>query len=520
MRSLPTSEDMPRMPIKFRNLAFYSTAVALFIACAPDLDALSTEYAGGAGGTGGTAGTDAMGGTDSGTGGSDPTGGTSGDAGDSGSGGTGANGGTGGSSGKGGSSGSTGGTTVMPSACMNDTTDSNETDVDCGGSSDCKRCGLTQSCSRNSDCGSSYCRNRRCAQPSCTDGVKNQDETAIDCGGTCAPELGCDDGQACREDEDCAGSFCSDDVCTDHCTSDRRDANETDEDCGGSDCAPCAANKRCNEAEDCESKICFNNICQAATCSDNIRNQDESDRDCGGVCGLEDKWCTAQDNQRCNAGADCDTYVCSSAGRCVDDIVIGSTAMIDNLEDQNLVIPSNGGRAGNWYAYGDGTATASFGVAAIPGKRGPNSLYAVHTAGSGFTTWGSGIGADLNNSGSGTGNKLPYDASAYRGVTFWARSEAAMSVTTLFPDGNTDPAGGICNAQPAPDGVCDHHWNAGISLTPTWKRFTILFADLVLEPGTVPVPTAPDPAKLVSIQFRVQPGTTYDFWIDDVAFLE
>lgn len=513
------------MSIKLRTIAFYSTAVALFIACAPDLDALSTEYSGGAAGTGGTGGTDATGGTSSGTGGIDPVGGSSGEAGDSGSGGNGGS--TGGASGKGGSSGSTGGTTVMPSACMNDMTDSNETDVDCGGSSDCKRCGLTQSCSRNSDCGSSYCRNRRCAQPTCSDGAKNQDETAIDCGGTCAPDLACDDGQACDEDVDCKGGFCSDDICTDHCTSERRDANETDEDCGGPDCDPCGPTKRCNEAEDCDSKICFNNVCQAATCTDNIRNQDESDRDCGGVCGLEGIWCTAQDNQRCNSGADCDTQVCSTAGRCVDDIVVSANAVIDDMEDQNLVIAAIDGRIGNWYPYGDGTATPSFGIAAItPGKRGPNSTYAVHTSGSGFMIWGSGIGADLNNSGTGTSNKVPYDASAYRGITFWARSATTMTVTAVIPDGNTDAAGSRgTNPSPTPctvvpDGVCDHHWTAGISLTPAWKRYTVLFAELVLEPGGFPVPTAPDPSRMVSVQFRVTAGNTYDFWIDDVAFLE
>jgi hypothetical protein len=512
------------MPIKTRFLAFYSITIAAFVACAPDLDALVTEYAGGAGGAGGTSGTggtDASGGMDAGTGGTEPgTGGTepgtggSSMAGESGEGGeSGSSAGKGGSSGKGGSDG-TGGSTVMPSACMNESTDSNESDLDCGGSSDCKRCGLTQSCTRNSDCASAYCRNRRCAQPTCADDAKNQDETAVDCGGSCAPDLACEDGQGCREDQDCAGEFCSGEVCTDHCTSERREATETDEDCGGPDCAPCAATKRCNEAEDCESKVCFNNLCQAASCADGVRNQDESDQDCGGVCTSEGKWCLEED--RCNSAADCESYVCTD-GRCADDLVIGANAVIDNLEDSNNVIPLIDGRTGNWYQYSDQTATPTLTIAAIPGKRGPNSLVAVHTTGSGFMTWGSGIGVDLNSS---SGTKQPWDASAYRGVTFWGRAEATVSVTNTYPDGNTDPSGGVCNALPAPDGVCDHHWNVGISLTPTWKRYTVLFADLVLEPGTVPPPTAPDPSRLVSIQFRVQPGTTYDFWIDDLAFLE
>lgn len=82
------------------------------------------------------------------------------------------------------------------------------------------------------DCDSSVDEN--CEVTSCFDGVKNQGEGGIDCGGPCP---------AC--------SSCSDGV---------KNQNEEGIDCGGS----CKA---------CES------------CVDGIKNQDEEDIDCGGVCG-------------------------------------------------------------------------------------------------------------------------------------------------------------------------------------------------------------------------------------------
>ena len=47
-------------------------------------------------------------------------------------------------------------------------------------------------------------------QPSCSDGIKNQDETDIDCGGVC---LGCIDGKNCVQDSDCQSKYCKGGLC-------------------------------------------------------------------------------------------------------------------------------------------------------------------------------------------------------------------------------------------------------------------------------------------------------------------
>lgn len=47
--------------------------------------------------------------------------------------------------------------------------------------------------------------------PTCTDGIKNGNETGVDCGGSC-PVL-CPAGQGCSTHDDCAGAWCSEGDC-------------------------------------------------------------------------------------------------------------------------------------------------------------------------------------------------------------------------------------------------------------------------------------------------------------------
>lgn len=47
--------------------------------------------------------------------------------------------------------------------------------------------------------------------PTCSDGVKNQDETDIDCGGLTCPK--CNDTKACNVSSDCGSLVCTATVC-------------------------------------------------------------------------------------------------------------------------------------------------------------------------------------------------------------------------------------------------------------------------------------------------------------------
>jgi hypothetical protein len=71
--------------------------------------------------------------------------------------------------------------------CTNQAKDQDETDVDCGGST-CDPCDDEfATCNLDKDCATGmYCyQHIKCMKPTCSDGVKNQDETNIDCGGKC-----------------------------------------------------------------------------------------------------------------------------------------------------------------------------------------------------------------------------------------------------------------------------------------------------------------------------------------------
>lgn len=97
-------------------------------------------------------------------------------------------------------------------------------------------------CEGDAECASDYCNpNGLCATPTCSDDVQNQDETDVDCGGSC---------DACE---------------TPSCTDGELNQDETDVDCGGA-CDACAEGDSCEAHTDCETDFCNDNVCAAAAC--------------------------------------------------------------------------------------------------------------------------------------------------------------------------------------------------------------------------------------------------------------
>lgn len=95
-------------------------------------------------------------------------------------------------------------TCVAPASCTDNIKNQDETDIDCGGSTCTTRCSVTQTCITTSDCILSTCISGVCSnQPiaTCTDGIKNGAETDVDCGGpTCQK---CSPGKSCLINQDC-----------------------------------------------------------------------------------------------------------------------------------------------------------------------------------------------------------------------------------------------------------------------------------------------------------------------------
>ena len=96
---------------------------------------------------------------------------------------------------------------------------------------------------------------------SCSDSVKNGDETAIDCGGdTCGR---CNDGKDCRFPADCKSDQCEitavGQTCT-SCVNTIKDGVETGPDCGGSQCQKrCSNDVSCLVDGDCMTDKCDTN---------------------------------------------------------------------------------------------------------------------------------------------------------------------------------------------------------------------------------------------------------------------
>ncbi|MGM5482697.1 MAG: hypothetical protein ACQESF_04505 [Nanobdellota archaeon] len=76
------------------------------------------------------------------------------------------------------------------------------------------------------------------------------------------------------------------------CFDDIKNQEETDIDCGGN-CKGCKEGKQCKKDSDCLSGYCESGVCKAPSCQDGMKNQNEEGVDCGGVC----KPCSKESSQ-------------------------------------------------------------------------------------------------------------------------------------------------------------------------------------------------------------------------------
>jgi len=166
-------------------------------------------------------------------------------------------------------------------------------------------------------------------EPTCEDALLNQDETDVDCGGSCPA---CVDGQACLVDEDCTSTVCTEGVCAAPACDDLKlNGVETDVDCGGPDCLPCADMLACLVGPDCESQSCVANICEAPSCEDGTKNAGETDIDCGGP-----------DCDPCPDGGVCLMDVDCTSGACIADICVGATCFDGVMNGDELDVDCGG----------------------------------------------------------------------------------------------------------------------------------------------------------------------------------
>ena len=201
-----------------------------------------------------------------------------------------------------------------------------------------------------------YCSNGRLYKNNCDtlchDGLKNEEETDIDCGGTICGK--CSEGKACLTNDDCLSGSCLDSVCqpescvkagcanglacdaisgTCHSCEDQvQSGDESDIDCGGSVCNACALGLKCTRNSDCISQSCSNGVCMSleVTCDNGQKDPSETDVDCGGLCAPCENGLACLDNIDCTSGfcdnGTCGTVKCTSDADCPDGICDASGA--------------------------------------------------------------------------------------------------------------------------------------------------------------------------------------------------
>ena len=188
--------------------------------------------------------------------------------------------------------------------------------------------------------------------------------------------------------------------------------------------------------------------------------------------------------------------------------------VIDDAEDDNNQVAPNKGRTGYWYTFADKAGTtiqpALGGTFAMSAGGAQGSAHSAHMSGKigGAAIVYGGMGFNF------VDPKGAYDASAYKGISFWAKAgPGTTKVRVKIPDVNTDQDGHVCTE-------CFNDFGTDIELTPTWTKYTLPFATLTQMQGWgAPHPGAVTKSKLYGVQWQVNsPGAAYDIWVDDIEF--
>lgn len=190
--------------------------------------------------------------------------------------------------------------------------------------------------------------------------------------------------------------------------------------------------------------------------------------------------------------------------------------LIENMEDGNPFILPIEKRDGNWYTTADkGSSVTAPTMAAVTDSPSAGSTKAFYFKGNGSGGWGALAGFDFLFVG--TGEKLPYDAAHYKGITFYAKAAAATTITVRVPIVATTPnaEGSTCTVAPATPVTCEDHYSVDVPLTTSWRAVTFVWADLH-QVGWGKQTW--DASKLISMQFFVK--TAAEYWVDDISFVK
>jgi hypothetical protein len=104
-----------------------------------------------------------------------------------------------------------------------------------------------------------------------------------------------------------------------------------------------------------------------------------------------------------------------------------------------------------------------------------------------------------------------YDATAFRGVRFWARASVRGPMRFKVADHDTIMEGNVCR-------VCNDHYAVDLDVTPDWQLYSVPWTAL-MQLGAGDKFPALDLTRLFAIEFFPAPENgAFDLWIDDVTF--
>jgi hypothetical protein len=217
------------------------------------------------------------------------------------------------------------------------------------------------------------------------------------------------------------------------------------------------------------------------------------------------------------------------------------------------------GRSGGFYVYGDVKGVFDppkdgdnpYPIDTATGNTNCSGPGSFHVKASGFSAWGAAAAADFVPA-DGT-YKGTYDASKYKGISFWAKATAPLygvlvSIKDVYTEAAANPtaldpaifpcqyvyAGATNNCSPYLVKFGDTQFPnyMALQVDTTWKRFDVLFADTqqdMYNAGFHTDANQLDTKHLTGMAIQVNAkysaagvasANDFELWIDDVNFIE
>jgi chitinase len=210
-------------------------------------------------------------------------------------------------------------------------------------------------------------------------------------------------------------------------------------------------------------------------------------------------------------------------GQCQTQIKgLGTTLTFANFEDagadnDHLSVVFGDGRTGKFVKIEPPGAASTLKAEATAGPTG-QSTQALHFSGAAPGSWGATVSMEP---------ATCYDATAYRGISFWLKGSPAagndhlkVSLHTPLsqPEGADATKGGGCSAADATAMKCYDHYATFVEIKDGWTRYNIKWADFQQNCASN-VPQGYNPAQyIIGISFYPPKADAgHDFWIDDVT---